>query len=95
MRPDLPARSAFTEGKSLSGQRVTRVAGHLPLGSVPGSSQAPGATLIELPGPRGALMDLIFLLLGEPGLELPVPASTGTPQVPECGGADVDVIGAG
>ncbi len=54
MRPDLPARSAFTEGKSLSGQRVTRVAGHLPLGSVPGSSQAPGATLIELPGPHGA-----------------------------------------
>ena len=58
MRPVLLAaaalRSAFTEGKSLSGQRGTSAVGNFSPGLVPGSSPPAGALLIELPGPRGA-----------------------------------------
>ena len=92
MRPDLPApRSAFTEGKSLSGQRATSVAGNLLLGPCR-ARQAPGSLLIELPGPRGACW-IILLLLAEQVWSCLSSASTGTPGA-RCGGADVDVIGA-
>jgi hypothetical protein len=84
---------AVTEGKSLSGQRVAGAAGNLSVGSMPGSLPAAGALLIELPGPRRDLLDLILLLLAEPGLELSVPASAGTPRCP-VRGADMDLIGA-
>ena len=97
MRPVLLATSAppgaFTKGKSLLGQRVTSLAGNLSVGSRPGSWPAAGAVLIELPGTAQGLLDLILLLLAEPGLELSVLASAGTSRCP-VRGVDMDLIGA-
>jgi hypothetical protein len=81
VRPDLltaPAPpSAFTQGKSLSGQCITSPAGNLSLEPVPGWSPAARAMLIELPCSRG-LLDLTLLFIAEPGLEVSVLASIGT-----------------
>jgi len=45
-------RSAVTKGKSLTGQRVASLAGHLVLGPMPGSWPTACPMLIERPGPR-------------------------------------------
>ena len=86
MRPVLLATSAppsaVTKGKSLRGQRVTSAAGNLSAGVNAGLVAGCGCTAHRAARPAQGLLDLILLLLAEPGLELSVPASAGTPRCP-------------
>jgi hypothetical protein len=85
--------SAFTGGKTMSGQRVTGSAGTLLLEPMPGSPLAADALLIELPDRRRGLLDLIVLLLAELGLELPVSRQHRHPELLGTAAPDVDVFG--
>jgi hypothetical protein len=85
---------AVTDGKSLTGQRVTSAAGNLSVGSMPGAGPAAGALLIELSGPRGvcwissscSLLSRVWSCLSPPAR---------APSGARAGGADMDVVGAG